>query len=99
MQAAGYQYVNIDDCWMNGRDASGNLRGTPPSSPTASRRSPTYVHSKGLKLGIYESPAHDLRTCAGTDRRAAASATRRRTRRRSLVGRGLPEVRQLRAGR
>ena len=26
MQAAGYQYVNLDDCWMNGRDTSGNLR-------------------------------------------------------------------------
>ena len=26
MQAAGYQYVNLDDCWMDGRDASGNLK-------------------------------------------------------------------------
>src|SRR5581483_8493101 len=26
MKAAGYQYVNIDDCWMDGRDSSGKLR-------------------------------------------------------------------------
>jgi alpha-galactosidase len=26
MQAAGYEYVNLDDCWMDGRDGSGNLQ-------------------------------------------------------------------------
>jgi hypothetical protein len=29
MAAVGYQYVNIDDCWMSGRDSSGNLRRRP----------------------------------------------------------------------
>jgi alpha-galactosidase len=63
MAAAGYQYVNIDDCWMNGRDASGNLRPDPTKFPNGISAVADYVHGKGLKLGIYEVPA--AVTCAG----------------------------------
>ena len=71
MAAAGYQYVNIDDCWMNGRDASGNLRPDPTRFPNGISAVATYVHSKGLKLGIYEVPA--AVTCAGRGSFGAAA--------------------------
>ncbi len=63
MKAAGYQYVNLDDCWMNGRDSSGNLRWNTTKFPSGISALAEYVHGKGLKLGIYEVPAD--RTCVG----------------------------------
>ena len=61
MKAAGYKYVNIDDTWEGQRDAQGNIQ------PNAKFPNMTaladYVHSKGLKLGIYSSPGP--KTCAG----------------------------------
>ena len=71
MAAAGYKYVNIDDCWMNGRDSSGNLRPDPTKFPNGISAVATYVHSKGLKLGIYEVPA--AVTCAGRGSFGAAA--------------------------
>jgi alpha-galactosidase len=61
MRDAGYIYVNIDDTWEGLRDAQGNLQANhkfPDMKALAD-----YVHSKGLKLGIYSSPGP--RTCAG----------------------------------
>ncbi|HEY3742755.1 MAG TPA: glycoside hydrolase family 27 protein [Bryobacteraceae bacterium] len=61
MKAAGYLYVNIDDTWEAGRDGAGNIqtnRKFPDMKALAD-----YVHSKGLKLGIYSSPGPN--TCAG----------------------------------
>ncbi|MGD0730660.1 MAG: glycoside hydrolase family 27 protein [Terracidiphilus sp.] len=61
MRDAGYIYVNIDDTWEGVRDAQGNLQANhkfPDMKALAD-----YVHSKGLKLGIYSSPGP--RTCAG----------------------------------
>ncbi len=61
MSKAGYVYINIDDTWELGRDANGNL--------TSNKKFPNmkalagYVHSKGLKIGIYSSPGP--KTCAG----------------------------------
>ncbi len=63
MAAVGYQYVNIDDCWMSGRDASGNLQWDTSKFPSGIPALATYVHGKGLKLGIYETPYST--TCAG----------------------------------
>ncbi len=63
MQAAGFQYVNIDDCWMNGRDASGNLQWDATKFPSGIPALAAYVHGKGLKLGIYETP--NTVTCVG----------------------------------
>jgi alpha-galactosidase len=64
MQAAGYQYVNIDDCWMSSsRDASGNLTANPAKFPDGIAAVAAYVHSLGLKLGIYEDAG--TATCAG----------------------------------
>ena len=64
LQAAGYQYVNIDDCWMSSsRDASGNLVANPSKFPDGIAAVASYVHSLGLKLGIYEDAG--TATCAG----------------------------------
>ncbi len=63
MAAVGYQYVNIDDCWMSGRDGSGNLQWDSSKFPSGIPALATYVHGKGLKLGIYETPY--TTTCAG----------------------------------
>ena len=61
MKDAGYVYVNIDDTWEAGRDASGRIL-TNKKFPDMKALA-DYVHSKGLKLGIYSSPGPF--TCAG----------------------------------
>jgi alpha-galactosidase len=61
MRDAGYVYVNIDDTWEGERDASGVLH--PNSKFPDMKALADYVHSKGLKLGIYSSPGP--KTCAG----------------------------------
>jgi alpha-galactosidase len=61
MKDAGYVYVNIDDTWESTRDAAGNIR-TNSKFPDMKALA-DYVHSKGLKLGIYSSPGP--KTCAG----------------------------------
>ena len=64
MKAAGYQYVNIDDCWMAPeRDAQGNLQSDPARFPHGIRQLADYVHAQGLKLGIYSSAG--TKTCEG----------------------------------
>ncbi|GGA66268.1 hypothetical protein GCM10011507_17290 [Edaphobacter acidisoli] len=61
MRDAGYIYINIDDTWEGGRDAQGNIL-TNSKFPDMKALA-DYVHSKGLKLGIYSSPG--AKTCAG----------------------------------
>src|SRR2546421_6674893 len=61
MKDAGYLYINIDDTWEAGRDAQGNIQ-TNKKFPDMKALA-DYVHSKGLKLGIYSSPGPN--TCAG----------------------------------
>ncbi|HKE56545.1 MAG TPA: glycoside hydrolase family 27 protein, partial [Pyrinomonadaceae bacterium] len=61
MKEAGYVYINIDDTWEAGRDAQGNIQ-TNKKFPDMKALA-DYVHSKGLKLGIYSSPGPN--TCAG----------------------------------
>ncbi|NII09550.1 glycoside hydrolase family 27 protein [Oleiagrimonas sp. C23AA] len=64
MKAAGYQYVNIDDCWLlKKRSADGKLVPDPRKFPHGIKAVADYVHRKGLKLGIYESAG--TTTCAG----------------------------------
>ncbi len=57
---AGYVYVNIDDGWQGTRDAKGNIRGNERFPDMKALGD--YLHSKGLKFGIYSSPGP--RTCA-----------------------------------
>ena len=61
MKDAGYIYVNIDDTWEGERDANGVLH-TNSKFPDMKALA-DYVHSKGLKLGIYSGPGP--KTCAG----------------------------------
>ena len=62
MKRAGYIYVNIDDTWEGAhRDAQGNI--TTNNKFPDMKALADYVHSKGLKLGIYSSPGP--KTCAG----------------------------------
>lgn len=61
MRDAGYIYVNIDDSWEGKRDAEGNIH--PNSKFPDMKALADYVHSKGLKLGIYSSPGP--KTCGG----------------------------------
>lgn len=62
MRDAGYIYLNIDDTWeAPERDKDGNIR-TNEKFPDMKALA-DYVHSKGLKIGIYSGPGP--RTCAG----------------------------------
>ncbi|KAK7097148.1 alpha-N-acetylgalactosaminidase-like [Littorina saxatilis] len=61
---AGYVYVNIDDCWpLRARDADGNLVPDPARFPSGMKALADYMHSKGLKLGIYSDMGSE--TCGG----------------------------------
>ncbi|MEO6965914.1 MAG: glycoside hydrolase family 27 protein [Acidobacteriaceae bacterium] len=63
MKAAGYQYVNIDEGWEGIRDAKGNLM--PNKRFPDMKALAAYVHSKGLKIGIYSSPGP--KGCGGVE--------------------------------
>ncbi|HEX5412449.1 MAG TPA: glycoside hydrolase family 27 protein [Terriglobia bacterium] len=60
MKAAGYEYVNIDDCWQGKRDAQGVIH--PNDRFPDMKALGDYIHSLGLKFGIYSSPGP--KTCA-----------------------------------
>ena len=60
---AGYEYIFIDDLWQGGRDRQNNIIPDPEKFPNGIKALADYVHSKGLKLGIY-SDAAPL-TCGG----------------------------------
>jgi alpha-galactosidase len=53
MKAAGYQYIVIDDCWQVSRDKDGNIVADPQRFPSGIKALADYVHSLGLKFGIY----------------------------------------------
>ncbi len=63
MRDAGYQYVNIDDCWQVSRDASGTIVADPARFSSGIKALADYVHGKGLKLGIYTDAGTE--TCQG----------------------------------
>lgn len=57
MRDVGYEYVVIDDCWQVDRDEEGNIIPDPERFPSGIKALADYVHSKGLKFGLY--------SCAG----------------------------------
>ncbi|MFF7202815.1 NPCBM/NEW2 domain-containing protein [Streptomyces sp. NPDC008141] len=62
LKAAGYEYVNLDDCWaLPERNAEGKLVPDPVRFPNGIKAVADYVHSKGLKFGIYTSAG--TKTC------------------------------------
>jgi alpha-galactosidase len=80
MKAAGYTYLCIDDLWQGGRNRAGSLYPDPKRFPAGIEAVADFVHSKGLKLGIYTDVAE--KTCGDQpgslgyeDRDAAAFAS------------------------
>ncbi|MES3153947.1 glycoside hydrolase family 27 protein [Sphingomonas faeni] len=63
MKAAGYQYVVIDDCWHGERTADGVITADAAKFPSGIKALADYVHSKGLKFGIYSDAGR--KTCGG----------------------------------
>jgi len=63
MKDAGYEYIVIDDCWQTGRDSSGNIIVDAKKFPSGIKALADYIHSKGLKFGIYSCAGN--KTCAG----------------------------------
>ncbi|WP_419993244.1 NPCBM/NEW2 domain-containing protein [Streptomyces boninensis] len=62
LKDAGYEYVNLDDCWaLPERNADGKLVPDPARFPNGIKAVADYVHSKGLKFGIYTSAG--TKTC------------------------------------
>ena len=63
MVKAGYDHIMIDDGWQGGRDNKNNMIPDPKKFPSGIKSLADYVHSKGIKLGIYSDAAQ--LTCAG----------------------------------
>jgi alpha-galactosidase len=63
MKAAGYTYINIDDCWHGDRDAQGFIHPDAKRFPSGMKALADYVHAKGLKLGVYSDAGSQ--TCGG----------------------------------
>jgi alpha-galactosidase len=63
MKDAGYQYIVIDDCWQISRDPDGNILADPKRFPHGIKALADYVHSLGMKFGIYSDAGR--KTCGG----------------------------------
>lgn len=63
MKDAGYVYINIDDCWHGKRDSLGFIQADPERFPSGMKALADYIHSKGLKIGIYSDAGWE--TCGG----------------------------------
>ncbi|AWB65978.1 alpha-galactosidase [Saccharobesus litoralis] len=63
LRDAGYQYVNMDDCWHGERDVNGFIQPDEKRFPSGMKDLADYVHARGLKFGIYSDAG--LKTCAG----------------------------------
>lgn len=63
MKEAGYEYIVIDDCWQVDRDKNGKIKIDKEKFPSGIRALSDYVHSKGLKFGIYSDAG--THTCGG----------------------------------
>lgn len=63
LKDCGYVYLNMDDCWHGERDANGFIQANAERFPNGIKTLADYVHSKGLKLGIYSDAGSE--TCGG----------------------------------
>lgn len=62
LAAAGYNYINLDDCWQKSRDANGRIVPDPDGFPNGIKPLADYAHKKGLKFGLYSDAGY--KTCA-----------------------------------
>jgi hypothetical protein len=53
LKSVGYLYVNMDDCWAGYRDSHGNIVPDPTRFPNGMKPLADFVHSLGLKIGLY----------------------------------------------
>jgi len=65
MREAGYQYIVIDDFWQGVRDKNGNIQPDTKRFPSGIKKLADYIHSKGLKFGIYSDAG--TKTCGGLE--------------------------------
>jgi len=63
LKAAGYVYVNMDDCWAISRTSNGTIVADPKAFPSGIKALADYVHSLGLKFGLYSDAGTN--TCQG----------------------------------
>jgi alpha-galactosidase len=63
LATAGYNYVNVDDCWASSRLANKTIVADPTSFPSGMKALADYAHSKGVKFGLYSDAGYE--TCAG----------------------------------
>lgn len=63
MRDAGYEYINLDDCWHGDRDSLGFIQPNPERFPSGMKALADYIHSKGLKIGLYSDAGSQ--TCGG----------------------------------
>lgn len=63
LRDAGYVYLNLDDCWHGERDSLGFIQADPLKFPSGMKALGDYIHSKGLKFGIYSDAGR--KTCGG----------------------------------
>ena len=61
MKEAGYEYVNIDDCWQVERFPNGTIQPDPARFPSGMKALADYAHKLGLKFGVYT--ARGSKTC------------------------------------
>lgn len=61
MRDAGYEYVTVDDCWQSGRESNGTIIVDKKRFPSGMKALADYIHSQGLKFGIYTSAG--TKTC------------------------------------
>ena len=61
MKDAGYRYIVIDDCWQVARDEEGNILADPDRFPSGIAALADYIHSLGLKFGLYSDAG--VKTC------------------------------------
>lgn len=61
MKAAGYEYINLDDCWQGNRDQQGHIHSNDRFPDMKALGN--YIHVRGFKFGIYSSPGP--KTCGG----------------------------------
>lgn len=52
LKKAGYEYINIDDCWQVMRSPNGSINSDPERFPGGMKALADYIHSKGLKFGV-----------------------------------------------
>jgi alpha-galactosidase len=53
LQAAGYTYINLDDCWQGDRADDGSIAADPSLFPDGMKSVVDYVHGRGLRFGLY----------------------------------------------